>query len=56
MVYPWPCAVLTKMYHFNTSFIETATNLYNGLVVPECLRSLIQFLISQEHILDQNFI
>ena len=44
------------MYHFNTSFFETATNLYNAVVVPECLTSLIQFLISHEHILDQYFI
>ena len=44
------------MYHFNPSFLETATNLYNAVVVPECLRSLIQFLISHEDILDQYFI
>ena len=44
------------MYHFNTSFFETATNLYNAVVLPECLRSLIQFLISHEDILDQYFI
>ena len=44
------------MYHFNPSFFETATNLFNAVVVPQCLRSLIQFLISHEHILDQYFI
>ena len=41
------------MYHFNPFFFETAKNLYKGVVVPECLRSLIQFLNSHEHILDQ---
>ena len=44
------------MYHFNPSFFEFAKNLYNAVVVPECLRSLIQFLISHEHILDQYII
>ena len=44
------------MYHFNPSFFETATNLFNAVVVPESLTSLIQFLISHEHILDQYFI
>ena len=44
------------MYHFNPSFFETATNLYNAVVLPECLRSLNQFLISHEDILDQYFI
>ena len=44
------------MYHFNPSFFETATNLYNAVVLPDSLRSLIQFLISIEHILDQYFI
>ena len=44
------------MYHFHPSFFETATNLYNPVVVPECLRLLIQVLISHEHILDQYFI
>ena len=44
------------MYHFNPSFFETATNLYNAVVLPDSLRSLIQFLISHEHILDQYFI
>ena len=41
-VYAWPCAVLNMMYHFNPSFFETATILYNAVVVPECLRSLIK--------------
>ena len=44
------------MYHFNPSFFETATNLYNAVVLPECLRLLNQFLISHEDILDQYFI
>ena len=44
------------MYHFNPSFFETATNLFNAVVVPQYLRSLIHFLISQDHILDQYFI
>ena len=44
------------MYHFNPSFFETATNLFNAVVVPQNLRSLIQFLISHEHNLDQKFI
>ena len=44
------------MYHFNPSFFETATNRYNAVVLPECLRSLIQFLISHEENLDQYFI
>ena len=44
------------MYHFNPSFFETATNLFNAVVVPQGLRSLIQFLISHEQILDQYFI
>ena len=41
------------MYHLNPSFFEIAKNLYNAVVVPECLRLLIQFLISHEHFLDQ---
>ena len=44
------------MYHFNPFLFESATSLYNGVVVPECLRSLIQLLISHEHILDQYII
>ena len=44
------------IYHFNPSFFETATNLYNAVVLPDGLRSLIEFLISHEHILDHNFI
>ena len=43
------------MYHFNPSFFETATSLFNAVVVPQRLRSLIQFLIGHEHILDQYF-
>ena len=44
------------MYHFNPSFFETATNLYNAVVLPDSLRSLIQFLISHEDNLDQYFV
>ena len=47
---------MNMIYHFNPSFFETATNLYNAVVVPESLRSLIQFLISHERILHQYFI
>ena len=35
-------SLLTMMYHFNPSFFETATSLYNAAVVPECLRLLIK--------------